>query len=125
MPAAQSCIFGDHNAGQQRFTAFERIIGASFFEQDERAAILGHMRELRSLYRRRNSITHEPLDTNVTTEGRKLRFGLAFVSRDGLRRYAKLDDINRHIEEVDAELEALESIWEALIGKYDSKENPK
>lgn len=123
MPAAQSSIFGDHNAGRQRFTAFERIIGASFFDQKERTAILEHMAKLRSLYGRRNSLTHEPLDTRLTVEGKKLRFDLAFISRDGRTREAKLDDINRHVKEVDAELDALETIWERLVEKYDPQED--
>lgn len=120
--AAQSSIFGDHNAGQRRFTAFERIIGASFFEQDERAKILSHMARLRSLYSKRNSLTHEPLDGKLTIDGKKLRFDLAFVTREGETREAKLDDIHRHVAEVDIELEALESVWEFLVEKYEPEE---
>lgn len=122
MPAAQSSIFGDHNAGQRRFTAFERIIGASFFEQDERVKILSHMARLGTLYRRRNSLTHEPLDGKITIEGKALRFDLAFVTRDGKTKAAKLDDINQHVEDVDTELEALKSIWAFLIEKYEPQE---
>lgn len=119
MPAAQNCIFGSHNAGLRRFTVFEQIIGASFFEQEERATILGHMARLRSLYSKRNSLTHEPLDGKLTIDGKKLRFDLAFVTREGRMREAKLDDIDRHVEEVDAELESLESVWEFLVEKYE------
>lgn len=122
MPAAQSCIFGNHNAGHRRFTAFEQIIGASFFEQDERATILSHMARLRSLYSKRNSLTHEPLDGKLTIDGKKLRFDLAFVTREGETREAKLDDIHRHVAEVDIELEALESVWEILVEKYEPEE---
>jgi len=123
--AAQSSIFGDHNAGQRRFTAFERIIGASFFEQDERAKILSHMARLRVLYRRRNSLIHEPLDSKITVEGQAIHFDLAFVTRDGETKTAKLEDINQHVKDVDTELEALESIWEFLIEKYEPQEADK
>ncbi len=122
-PAAQSCIFGDQNAGQRRFTAFERIIGASFFEQEERNAILRHLEKLQSLYSRRNKLTHEPLDTRYTIEGKTIRSHLAFVSRDGEPKEAKLEDINRHVDEVDIELAALESIWGDLVMKYEPQEN--
>ncbi len=125
MPAAQSSIFGDHNAGQRRFTAFERIIGASFFEEGERSAILDHMAKLRILYRRRNSLTHEPLDGTMTVEGQSLRFDLAFITRDGETKAVKMDEINQHVKDVDTELEALESIWDLLIEKYEPQEADK
>lgn len=119
MPAAQSCIFGDHNAGQRRFTAFQDIIGASFFDQDERSNILSRLKSLRALYKQRNALTHEPLDGTLTVDGRKLIFGLAFVTREGARREVRIEDIEQHVTDVDIELEALESIWEALIEKYE------
>lgn len=118
LPAAQEVIFGAHNAGQRRFTAFERIICASNFDQAERTAIIGHLENLRDLYGRRNALIHEPLDGRVTMEGKTLKFDLAFVNRDGKKKDVNLEDIHQHVLQVDAELEALERIWEHLIDKY-------
>lgn len=122
-PAAQSCIFGEYNAGQRRFTAFQDIIGASFFDQDERVAILHRMKTLRKLYKERNALTHEPLDGRVTVEGKLLKFDLVSVNREGKKKDVDVEDINKHVSQVDAELEALEGIWERLIEKYEPQED--
>lgn len=123
LPAAQSCIFGDHNAGHRRFTAFQDIIGASFLNEDERSSILGRLKLLRTLYKQRNALTHEPLDGTLTIEGKKIILGLQFVTRSGARREVRIADIEKHVADVDAELEALETIWENLVEKYVPRED--
>jgi hypothetical protein len=114
-PAGHAAIFGESNAGQARFETFGRIVGASFFSEDERSTILDRLRELRKLYRARNRLTHQPLEGNYFFEQDRLRFQLQFVTRDGKRKDVILNDIECHIGAVDEHLEALEVILETLI----------
>ena len=61
----------------------------------------------------------------MTVEGQSLRFDLAFITRDGETKAVKMDEINQHVKDVDTELEALESIWDLLIEKYEPQEADK
>ncbi|MBN9242516.1 MAG: hypothetical protein J0I98_06965 [Mesorhizobium sp.] len=121
-PAAQSVIFGESNAGQARFRAFERIIGASFFDEDERSEIIAHMKELSRHYRARNALTHEPLEGTYSIEGKRFKFRLQFVARGGGKKDAALEDIQKHVHSVDEHLEALEAILDRLFERYEQVE---
>lgn len=117
-PAAHAAIFGESNAGQARFEAFGRIIGASFFSEDERTQILARLDELKKLYRIRNRLTHQPLEGSYFLEKDRLRFQLQFVTRDGKRKDVILEDIDDHIASVDQHLEGIEVVLENLIETY-------
>lgn len=119
VPAAQGVIFGESNAGRARFAAFERVIGASFFDEDERSEILARMKEVARIYQARNALTHEPLEGTYSAHGKSLKFRLQFVARDGKKRDAVLADIESHVRAIDEHLEALESILEFLLEKYE------
>ncbi len=118
-PAAQSIIFCESNAGQARFRTFERIIGASFFDADERSQILALMEVLSRHYRERNALTHEPLAGGYSVQSKRLEFHLQFVSRDGKRKDVSLRDIEDHVRAVDNHLETFERIADHLFEKYD------
>jgi hypothetical protein len=118
-PAAWNIIFSANNAGQGRFRAFDRVIGASFFDEDERTAILRRTEALSQLYRVRNSLTHEPLEGTYSIDGTGLSFHLQFVSRDGGMKPVAIKEIKAHIDTVDEHLETLESILDHLLEKYE------
>jgi hypothetical protein len=117
-PAAWSTIFDKSNAGQGRFRVFDRMIGASFFDEDERSTILRHTETLSTLYSVRNSLTHEPLEGRYSIDGKRLNFHLQFISRKGSVKAVSIEDISAHVSAVDDHLVALESVLDHLSEKY-------
>jgi len=109
--AAHTIIFAEQNAGQQRFQAFERVVGSSDLDTSTRKLIIDRMRQIRSLYRKRNAIVHEPLNGRFVIEGKKtLRSQVVAIDRYGKHRDISIEDFKAHAAEVDKHLSFLENI---------------
>jgi hypothetical protein len=114
--AAYEIIFGSHNAGKQRLEAFNRVIGASKFTQEEREALLGLSADFARLLGTRNDIVHSPLvlALNVGAD-KKLSFTLKSVDRDGRQKDVSEKKIHRHSKLVGQKLSELEDVVDDLF----------
>ncbi|WPE19978.1 hypothetical protein [Shinella zoogloeoides] len=106
--AAQQIIFAEQNAGQQRFRAFERVIGTSSLDAATRKAIIDRMKQIGVLYRKRNEIVHEPFSSRLQVIDGKLHGRIIALDREGKSKDINIDDFKRHATQVDEHLTFLE-----------------
>jgi len=108
--AARQIIFSNNNAGRQRFRAFQRIVGSSRLDEHTRKEIFAAMTALSALYGERNAIVHEPLQTEYSADGKRIRASIVAVDRDGKRRKVNIEKLKAHSAAVDVHLHAMDEI---------------
>lgn len=115
--AAMKVIFGSHNAGAQRFEAFKDIIGESYFDAEERTAIIAVVNELRKCLSARNDIIHSPMVIDFSLSDSQVAANIKKISRDGVRK--DLTNVQEHLDDVKRLLSELDEIFDYLVEKYD------
>ncbi|MEZ0000943.1 hypothetical protein [Sinorhizobium fredii] len=116
--AAHDLIFNTAGAGKNRIEVFNRAIGASRFEQEERRKILMVTRFVTDLISARNDIIHSPLVTRLSLEGRTITPRLEKVGKSGKPKPVSIGRIEAHLTAIGSVLSQLEELMLELELKY-------
>jgi len=118
--AAHDLIFNTTGAGKNRIEGFNRAIGASRFEQEERRKILTATRLVTDLISARNDIIHSPLVTRLSFEGKTITPHLEKLGKSGKPKPVSIDKIEAHLAAIGRALTQLEELALELELKYDT-----
>ncbi|CAN7398825.1 hypothetical protein LJR030_004118 [Rhizobium sp. LjRoot30] len=116
--AAQRLIMGNAVSGRQRFEALKDIVGASGFDQTDRAEIFRFADNLLRLQKTRNDIVHSPLLSRLEVTEGKLRWYLVKFDRKGRQIQINLGEVREHVAQVGDLLRQIEDFIDTLIDKY-------